>query len=448
MNLKISLIGAGSGAFSLSLIRDLCLTQSLAGCTVSFMDVDLERLEGSYNLCRRYAAELGADLRFEKTLQRAESLQGADFVINTALVAGHQRLRAGWEIARRLGYRWGGSLAIMHDEAFWINFHQLQLFESLAEDILTLCPNAWYLQVANSVLGGTTHLTRKYPSLKMTGICHGISGVNHIASLLGLEREGLTFECPGVNHFIWMTKLASHGVDMLPRFADWVENQSAEYFKTCGMSDHMGPKPVDIYRRYGAIPIGDTATVGGGAWGYWYHLDDASEQRWQEDPASWWNHYFTTVETNARQNYRISQDPQARMTEYLKPVKSGEQMVPLVESLACDLPRTYYINIPNTGAYVPGIPADFAVEVPVRASRLGLQGIQTGGLPPLILQTLLRDRLVPWELELEAFNRGSKQLLVELVALDPWTRSLAQARAFVDEILGMDCHAGMRQHYR
>ena len=120
MNIKISLIGAGSGAFSIQLIRDLCLTRNLEGCTISFMDINPERLEGSFILCQRYAKELGVDFTFEKTLDRSQSLQGADFVINTALAAGHHRLQAGWEIARRYGYRWGGSLAIMHDEALWL----------------------------------------------------------------------------------------------------------------------------------------------------------------------------------------------------------------------------------------------------------------------------------------------------------------------------------------
>ena len=67
-----------------------------------------------HELCKRYAQELGINLKLEKTLDRQESLQGADFVINTALaslpgadfgidtplVAGHDRLRAGWEVAR------------------------------------------------------------------------------------------------------------------------------------------------------------------------------------------------------------------------------------------------------------------------------------------------------------------------------------------------------------
>ncbi len=448
MEFKISLIGAGSGAFSLSLVRDLCLTQNLAGSTVSFMDIDPARLEGSYGLCKRYAQELGVVLNLEKTLDRQESLQGADFVINTALAAGHHRLRAGWEVARRYGYRWGGSLAIMHDEAFWINFYQLRLFESLVEDILRICPQAWYLQVANSVLGGTTYLTRKYPQLKMAGLCHGYNGVYHVCRLLGLEREHVTFELPGVNHFLWLTKLFYRGQDAMPLFAEWVEKKSPEYFQACDESDHMGPKPVDIYRRFGAVPIGDTANVGGGAWGWWYHTDEETEKKWKENPGKWWNGYFTSVDHTSKENYRISRDPDARMTEYLKPHKSGESMVPIIESIACDLPRTYIVNIPNRGGYVPGLPADFAVEVPALVGRGGIQGIQTDGLPPLVLGTLIRDRLVPVELELEAYRQGSRRLLVELVGMDPWTRSMQQASDFVDEILGLPFHAEMKEHYQ
>lgn len=451
MNKKISLIGAGSGAFSLSLIRDLCLTRNLEGCTVSFMDINPERLEGSYNLCRRYAEELGVTIHFEKTLNREESLQGADFVINTALSAGYHRLQAGWEIARRHGYRWGGSLAIMHDEAFWINFYQLRLFESIAQDILRICPNAWYLQVANSVLGGTTYLTRHYPELKIAGLCHGFGGVYHVAQLVlgsDFDHQSLTFEVPGVNHFIWLTKMFYKGEDLLPRFADWVEHESEKYFETCSESDHMGPKPVDLYRRFGVAPIGDTATVGGGAWGWWYHVDDETEKRWKENPAHWWNGYFTEVERVARENYRISLDPNAHMTDYLKPEFSGEQMIPIIESIACDLPRTFVVNISNRGGYLPGVPSDFAVEVPALVSARGIQGIQTDGLPPAVLAYLIRDRVVPVEMELEAYRRGSRRLLEELIGLDPWTRSMQQARAFLDDILHLEFHQEMEAHYR
>ncbi|NLE43312.1 MAG: hypothetical protein GX620_01220, partial [Chloroflexi bacterium] len=40
MDTKISIIGAGSAVFSLSMIRDICLTPNLQGSTIMFMDID------------------------------------------------------------------------------------------------------------------------------------------------------------------------------------------------------------------------------------------------------------------------------------------------------------------------------------------------------------------------------------------------------------------------
>lgn len=445
---KIAIIGAGSGAFSLSMIRDICLTPNLRGCTVHFMDIDPDRLDGVYHLTRRYAAEMGIELDVHKTLNRQECLDGADFVINTALSAGHHRLRAGWEVARKYGYRHGGSLAIMHDEAFWIDFYQLRLFESIVNDIIKICPKAYYLQVANSVLGGITFLSRKYPQVNMVGLCHGYNGVYHLAQVLGLDHDGLTFELPGVNHFIWLTKMYYKGVDVFPLLDRWVENDANNYFETCSEGDDIGPKAVDLYKRFGAFPIGDTCTDGGGSWGWWYHTDRETQISWKQNPDAFWNGYFHSVDWNAKEIQRISQDQSVKVSDHFPPRHSGETMVPLVESLAFDIPRTYNVNVPNTGSYVPGVPTNFAVEVWGYASKRGIQAIQTGGLPPMALAYLIKDRVVPVELELAAYANHDRKLLLELIRLDPWTRSEAQASAFLDDLLALPFHTEMREHYQ
>ena len=72
---RIGVIGAGSATFSLGLVKDLCLTESLRGSHVSFMDVDAERLEMIHRLAERYADELGADITFDQTLDRREAMQ-------------------------------------------------------------------------------------------------------------------------------------------------------------------------------------------------------------------------------------------------------------------------------------------------------------------------------------------------------------------------------------
>jgi alpha-galactosidase len=447
MSFRVSIIGAGSAVFSLGLIRDLALTPNLAGSTVSFMDVDDKRLQAVHRLAQRYSAETGAQLVLEATTDRRASLRLADVVIVAALTAGHNRLRDGWKLARRHGYRWGGSLHIMHDEAFWINFYQLQLFDSILDDMRELCPNATYIQIANPVKAGITYLARTRPDARIVGLCHGYGGVYHIARELGLARERLTFEVSGVNHFIWLTRMFHNGENVMPLLDRWIEEQAPAYWQRCGTGNELGPTKVDLYRRFGAYPIGDTAGDGGGSWGHWYHRDDATEQRWQEDPGAFWERFFTGGERDVAKIAQIGADQQVRVTEHFPPVMSGETVVPLIEALLCDIPRVIISNILNTGDFVPGVPADFQVEVPALVSRCGIQGIQVNPLPTAVQAHLLRDCVAPVNIELAAYQAGDRALLRELVMLDPWTHSAEQADALLNDIFALPYHAALRDHY-
>lgn len=448
MATKISLIGAGSAVFSLNLIRDICLTPNLAGSVIHMMDINPARLEAAYTLCQRYAAEVGVKLDLHKTTDRREALQGAEFVINTALTAGHHRLRDGLAIGRKHGYRFGGSYHVMHDEGFWINFYQLRLFESVTQDILEICPQAWHLMVANPVLAGITYLGRNYPQAKVVGLCHGFGGVYHLAKALGLEPEHLTFEIPGVNHFVWLTHCYYKGEDVFPMLDRWIETEAAHYWARSRPSSGMGPQAIDLYRRFGAFPIGDTCTPGGGSWPWWYHADAETEKRWQEDPEDWWARYFAHLEQEVAEIKQVANDTSIKVTEHFPPEMSGEVMVPMIESLVCDIPRVLIANIFNSGTFVPGVPSNFEVEIPTLVSKRGIEGIQTRGLPKPLQAYILRDRVAPVNMELEAYETGSKELLFELILMDPWTRSEQQAWNLLEDILALPYHEEMRQHYQ
>jgi len=448
VDVKISIIGAGSAVFSMSLIRDLCLTPGLSGSTVSLMDVNKERLDAVYAICTRYAEETGSRLRIEKTLSRQESLRDADFVVNTALTASYTRLREGWSIARKLGYRFGGSLHIMHDEAFWINFYQFRFFDLLMENILETCPDAWYIQLANPVLAGVTYLGRKYRNVKTIGLCHGFSGVYNIIKTLGLESGKVSFEIPGVNHFIWLTRFTYSGENAFPLLDNWVSRDSEKYWKEINSSSDLGPKAVDLYKRFSVFPIGDTCTPGGGSWPWWYHIDEETEKRWREDPEAWWEGFFSYGQRTVEEMMRLSKDDSRGVTDVFPPEKSGEIIVPIIESIACDIPRVFQVNIINSEGFVSGVPTDFEVEVPAKVSRKGVQGIRVDGLPKNLVAYILRDRVAPVEVELEAYESGSLERLIELVKMDPWTRSEEQANHLLNEIFSLPYHEEMRLHYK
>ena len=445
--MKLAVIGAGSAEFSLKLVGDLCLTPNLGGSVVHLMDVDRGRLDAVHALLRCYADEVGAQLDVRSTLERREALAGADFVVNTALAAPNARLFEGWRVAQEHGYRHGGSLHVMHDEAFWINFFQLRLFSSLVEDMLEICPDAWLLELANPVFAGVTHLARRYPQANIVGLCHGFHEVYAIADALGLDHERLTFEIPGVNHFVWLTRCLHDGHDVMPLLDAWLEEQAEVYWTTCGHDDPLGPKQIDLYRRFGVFPIGDTGTWGGGSWGWTYHTDDEVAARWKVDPVRGWEAKFEGDLERVELIRELGRSADVKITSVVPPDPSGEVIVPLIEAIACDIPRVLIGNVLNATDSVPGLPRDIAVEVPLSANGEGLRPIATTPLPAPVVAHALRDYVAPVNLELAAFESRSRSTLLELVLTDPWTTSEHQARAMLDAILALPFHADLRDHY-
>lgn len=448
MSDKITVIGAGSAVFSLTIIKDICLTPKLHNSTICLMDINETRLDAAYRLCMRYAEETGIKLDIEKTADRRKALKNATFVVNTALACGHDRLTEGWEIAGKHGYRFGGSLHIMHDEAFWSNFHQLRLIESVYRDILDICPDAWYIVISNPVMAAITYLRRKYRDARIVGICQGSCAIYGLIDMLGLERENVTFEMPGINHFIWLTKFYYKGENAFGLLDKWVCEKAEEYWKTCNYSDVMGPKTADLYRRFEVFPLGDTVGWGGGSWGYWYHTDNETEEKWRENPDKAWKEYFTYCDKHMEKIIEVAYNPDIRLTEAFPPVKSDEITMSLIESIACDVERVLTVNILNDNGYVPGVPCDFEVEVPALCSKKGIQGIRTDGLPKGVMSHLLRDRVAPVELELAAYEKGEKGLLLSLIMTDPWTRSEEQAKKLLDDIMALPWNEEMRHHYK
>ncbi len=141
-----------------------------------------------------------------------------------------------------------------------------------------------------------------------------------------------------------------------------------------GPSDDLGPQAIDLYQRFGAFPIGDTCTPGGGSWPWWYHNDVETEKRWQEDPDKWWKWYFAHLEEEVANIKEVASDTEIKVMDHFPPQQSGEVMVPMIESLVCDIPRVLIANIFNSGNFVPGVPADFEVENPHSGQQTGYPG--------------------------------------------------------------------------
>ncbi|NOZ21796.1 MAG: alpha-glucosidase/alpha-galactosidase [Planctomycetes bacterium] len=429
-SLNIGVIGAGSAVFSLGLVRDLCLTDGLHGSRVVLMDTDQERLDRVHLLATRYVEELDVPFEFEKTLDRDQALDGADVVINTALVGGHDHMEAQRDLAEKHGYYRGFTLS---------TFLQLGLMLEIVRDMERLCPDAWLIESANPVFEGCTLMTRQ-SDIKVLGLCHGHYGYRRIARELGLDVEKVTFEAPGFNHCIWMTKFEHEGRDAYPLIDEWIETKAEEFWRTHkpGYGDNqMSRAAMHQYRLFGLMPIGDTPRIGG----WWYHVDLDTKKHWYGhlggfDSEIGWAQYLKNLDERVAKIECAAHDTDSRVTEAFPPQKSGEQIVPIIDGLFNDNEGHFQVNIPNNGV-LDGVPDDVVVEVPGVVNKSGIKGYVTQQLPRNLMLQVMQPRLWRAECTLDAFLTGDRRLLLTLLLDDHRTRSLDQAKGFLAAALSM-----------
>src|ERR1700744_3839321 len=103
--IKVAMIGAGSVEFSKRLTGDILAYPEFKNATLTYMDIDQERLQVGAALCRKMAKTLGSNATIEATLDLRQALNGADFVITMLLVGGFDSVLADFEIPRKFGLR-------------------------------------------------------------------------------------------------------------------------------------------------------------------------------------------------------------------------------------------------------------------------------------------------------------------------------------------------------
>ena len=450
MPTKVTIIGAGSVVFSLGLVKDLCLTEGLKGSKVSFMDINEERLDIVHRLAVRYAEDLGADLTFERTLDREESLQDADFVINTATITHNEYfMRRRREMTTEHGYFYG--------RTGMPEYHNLQLMLDVARDMEQICPDAWILLAGNPVFDGTTLMTRE-TDIKVCGLCHGHYGYQRIARTIGLDPDQVTWQAPGLNHNIWLTHFYHEGQDAYPVLDAWIENESEQYWEEAQregeIPTQMSLAAVHQYRMFGLMPVGDTPRRGG----WWYHKDLETRQRWYggsggNDTPEGRDRVLRGKEKKYEQMKEAAYDEKVRPIDLFGDQKTSEEHVPIIDGLVNDHEGQFQVNIPNGGA-LPGVPDDVAVEVPAIVNRKGIQPLRVDPLPSKIMLECIYPDWLRMERTLEALLTGDMSMMLFGILDTHQTHSYDQATKVLDALLHIEPNEPMayieeiNEHYQ
>jgi alpha-galactosidase len=401
---RIAFIGAGSVEFTKTLVGDLLTFPALRDdLELALHDIDPRRLEAASAIVQRVAEVREAAPRVTATLERREALDGADYVLFTVQVGGHEATLRDFEIPKRHGIR----ATIADTLGLGGVFRALRTFPVIcgtAEEMAELCPGAWLLNYTNpmamlcwAVFAGTPHEL-------VVGLCHSVQGTaRQLAELLDVDEGELDYEAAGVNHQAFYLRFATQdGEDLYPRLAAAIEADPDGLGRTVR---------AELFRRLG------------------YFVTESSEHAAEYVP--WFLGDPTAVE-----HFRIELDEYVRRSEENlaelertvgalergEPVElrpSQEYAAGIVNALESGEEFRFNGNVQNHGL-IENLPEGACVEVPCTANGSGIRPQPVGALPPQ-LAALNRTYLNVCELAVRAYLEGRRELAYQACALDPGT---------------------------
>lgn len=445
---KIAVVGAGSLAFSLSLVTDLSLTPGIADGRVVLMDIDDKRLEAVHNLTKRYSVAMGSNLSVEKTKDMKEAVKESDFVINSAFADGYDGLGQMIEEAEKFGYYRGLDATewnMVNNYTIYTGHKQYRIALDIARTMEELAPDGWLLEAANPVFEITTMLQRK-SRVKSVGFCHGFHGYAGLAKAVGLNPDELDFQVAGLNHDVWLTRLKNENGDVYPLIDEWLEHKAEDFWATYVLDvweEQMSRAAADMYWRYGLYPIGDTTRSGP----WTYHKDLKTKQKWYGpvggvDSEIGWILRLLRNRKNLSRLFALANGSADLMKE-LPPRKSGEQFADFIDCVVNGNSKRLQLNLRNSGTF-PYLPHDVAVDVPVRVSGGKITIEMLDKIPRAVEKFAIIPRWERMEWALEAFEcldeggmSSYRDALANILLNDVRTRSTEQVSAALDSIMSL-----------
>jgi alpha-galactosidase len=416
---RIAFIGAGSVEFTKNLLTDIFEFPELRGATVALHDIDPERLETAGMMARWTSDQLEAGAQVEEHLDRRAALVCADFVVNMVQIGMHEATLLDFEIPRKYGLKQtiADSMGI---GGIFRGLRTIPFVLDLARDMRELCPRALLLNYTNPMSMLMEALYTAHPEVRSVGLCHSVPyTAREIASYIGVSHEELLFECAGINHIAWMTRLEVDGEDAYPRLFEAMEDP------TVYVRDKVR---FELMRHFGYFVT--ESSEHNAEYTPYFLRDDGLIERF-DVPV---DEYIRRSERNLDRYAETRRKLLAGGTFPLQ--RSVEYGSLIIHSMVTGRSRTIYGNVENT-ALIGNLPDGCCVEVPVLVDETGLRPCHVGDLPPQLAATCAPHTAVQ-NLTVRAALEGKREHVYHAAMLDRHASSvlsLDEIAALVDELI-------------
>jgi alpha-galactosidase len=422
---KIAFIGAGSFGFTRALVRDILSFPALADSTIALMDIDPERLAYIKNAVEKIIAAGNYPAKVLATTDRVEALRDADGVVCTILAGRVNVWRHDIEIPKKYGVDINvgdtrGPAGIFRA------LRTIPVMLDICRDIEQYCPEAIFLNYTNPMAMLCRAMQGQTP-LRVTGLCHSVQGTAAmLAKWIGAPMEEITYLCAGINHQAWYLSYRWNGQDAYPLIRaavqkpeiyneEMVRNEMflhLDYYVT-ESSGHNSEYNAWFRKRPELIEEYCTHSTGWNPGVYAYILNEylKRETTWKSEIDEWFQQPIDLQ----------------RGREYAAYIFNA--------TLGDGTPFEFNGNVRNFGL-IDNLPEGCCVEVPVLASKRGLDPLHVGPLPEQ-LAILNNTSARCEELAVAGAIEGDPRKIFHAVCYDPLTSavlSLAEIQRMVTEM--------------
>ena len=420
---RIVLVGAGSVEFTRNLLGDILSYPELAEAELVLHDIDADRLATAERMATWTATALGARPAIRTSLDRRAALDGADVVIDTIQVGGARATRVDFDVPGRYGLRYTINDTINVGGVFR-GLRSIPVVLGIVRDMEEVCPDAWFLNYTNPMSMLIKAVTEVSP-IRTVGLCHSVHWtVRAIADYLDVPWEEIDHESAGVNHLAFLLRLERNGEDLYPALRRALDE---------GRIPDDDLVRAELFRRLGYYPT--ESSEHHAEYNPWFIPREGLVERFNIPIGE----YLSRVDRNLDEF-----DETKRRLDAGEPFeieRSGEYAAVIVHSLATGEPARIVGNVPNAGGLIPNLDPGACVEVPCLVDGLGVHPTATGPLP-LQCAAYVRSAIDAQALTVRAALDEDRDAVYHAVMQDPQIQArltLEETWRLTDELIEAEC---------
>lgn len=415
---KITFLGAGSTVFAKNILGDCMLVPALEGFEFALYDIDEQRLKDSENMLSNLIETLQKNITITAYLNRKDALRDAKYVINAIQVGGYKPSTViDFEIPKKYGLRQtiADTLGI---GGIFRNLRTIPVMLDFAKDMEEVCPDALFLNYTNP-MAVLTGVMNRFTPINTIGLCHSVQiCTEHLLKSLDMDSSGIEEKIAGINHMAWLLEVKRNGEDLYPE----IKRRAKEKQKT----KHDDMVRFELMDKFG------------------YYVTESSEHNAEYHPYFIKSKYPELIE-----KYNIPLDEYPRRCEEqikrwetmredlvnnteLTHTRTPEYGSRIIEAMETNIPFKFGGNVLNTGRLISNLPEKAVVEIACIADRSGITPTYVGDIPEQ-LAALNRTNINTQLMTIEAAMTLKKEYIYQAAFLDPHTA----AELSIDDIISL-----------